>query len=131
MIRVVDTHARVWYVEDSPRLGSTARRLLLDPDARFAVPTIVLAEARFLEEAGRTKVSWTDILSALEADPRFEVYPLTLDVLRRMPREQGLEMHDGIICATALLYRELLGEDVQIITRDKRMADSRLVETVW
>ncbi len=131
MIRVVDTHALVWYVEDSPRLGSTARRLLLDPDARFAVPTIVLAEARFLEEAGRTKVSWTDILSALEADPRFEVYPLTLDVLRRMPREQGLEMHDGIICATALLYRELLGEDVQIITRDKRIADSRLVETVW
>ncbi len=131
MIRVVDTHALVWYVEDSPRLGSTARRLLLDPDARFAVPTIVLAEARFLDEAGRTKVSWTDILSALEADPRFEVYPLTLDVLRRMPREQGLEMHDGIICATALLYRELLGEDVQIITRDKRIADSRLVETVW
>lgn len=86
MILVIDTHALVWYVEDSPRLSSTARRLLLSPNVRFIVPTIVLAEARSLEESGRTKVSWDDVLAALEADPRFDVYPLTLDVLRRMPR---------------------------------------------
>jgi PIN domain nuclease of toxin-antitoxin system len=131
MILVVDTHALVWYAEDSPRLGSRARRLLLNPDVRFTVPTIVLAEARSLEESGRTKVSWDDILSALEADPRFEVYPLTLDVLRRMPRKQGLEMHDGIVCATAVLVAESTSEDVQVITKDRAIAASGLVETVW
>ena len=131
MILVVDTHALVWYAEDSPRLGSRARRLLLNLDVRFTVPTIVLAEARSLEESGRTKVSWDDILSALEADPRFEVYPLTLDVLRRMPRKQGLEMHDGIVCATAVLVAESTSEDVQIITKDRAIAASGLVETVW
>ena len=131
MILVVDTHALVWYVEDSPRLGSTARRLLLNPDARFTVPTIVLAEASSLEESGRTKVTWDDILSALEADPRFEVYPLTLDVLRRMPRGQGLEMHDAIVCATALLFADLLREDVEVITRDRQIVASGVVRTVW
>lgn len=131
MIFVVDTHALVWYLEDSPKLGRVARRLFLDPTARLTVPTIVLAEARFLEETGRTKVSWDDILSALEADPRFTVFPLTLDVLRRMPKGQMLEMHDAIICATGLLLSELAAEDVNVITKDRRIVESGLVNTVW
>src|SRR3972149_2617779 len=124
MILVVDTHALVWYLEGSPKLGRVARRLLLDPTARVTVPTIVLAEARFLEETGRTRVSWDEILSALEADARFTVFPLTLDVLRRMPKGTALEMHDAIICATGLLESELVTEDVSVITKDRRLVES-------
>lgn len=84
-----------------------------------------------MEESGRTTVAWNDILSALEADPRFEVYPLTLDVLRRMPRTPGIEMHDAIVCATAALVAESSSEDVQVITKDRAIVGSGLVETVW
>ena len=76
-------------------------------------------------------MAWEDVLSALEADPRFEVYPLTLDVLRRMPREQGLEMHDAIVCATAALLGEELGEGATVITKDRAIVASGLVETAW
>jgi len=131
MILVVDTHALIWYLEDSPRLGRVARSLLMDPLSRLAVPTIVLAEAHSLEETGRTKLSWDEILSALEADPRFTVFPLTLDVLRRMPKKKGLEMHDAIICATSVLLSDLASEDVNVVTKDRRIVESALVNTVW
>ena len=131
MIFVVDTHALVWYLEDSPKLGQAARGHFDDRSARLTVPTIVLAEARFMEESGRTRVSWDEIVQALDADPRFEVYPLTLDVLRRMPRTRAIEMHDAIVCATAGLVAESALEDVQVITKDRTIVGSGLVETVW
>lgn len=131
MILIVDTHALVWYLEDSPKLGQAARRHFDDPGARLTVPTIVLAEARFMEEGGRTKVSWDEIVEALEADPRFTVFPLTLSVLRRMAMGQEIEMYDGIICATAMLLAESLNEDVKVITKDKTIIRSGLVKTVW
>jgi len=40
-------------------------------------------------------------------------------------------MHDGIIVATAMVFRDPLGEEIRLITRDKDIRDSGLVETVW
>lgn len=131
MIHIVDTHSLVWYLEDSPKLGGAGRTLFSDPGAQFLVPTIVLAEAQSLESGGRTSVSWDEIVAAVEADRRFEIFPLTLDVLRRMPRRSRLEMHDAIICATALVSRDELAQDVAVITRDQQIIASGVVETIW
>jgi hypothetical protein len=40
-------------------------------------------------------------------------------------------MHDGIIVATALMFRDFLTEEVQLFTHDKDIRNSGLVETVW
>ncbi len=48
MINVVDTHALTRYIEDYGRLGAAGRAILDDPDAVLVVPTIALAEARFM-----------------------------------------------------------------------------------
>lgn len=99
------------------------------PDSTLVVPTIAVAEARWMIQKRRTRVAWDDLLSSLEDDPRFVMIPLTLEIVRLLP--SGLEMHDGIIVATAMFLRDSLGEDVRVITRDRRIRDSVLVETIW
>jgi hypothetical protein len=99
------------------------------PLAVLVVPTIVLAEAHHMIFRGKTKLVWSDIVRALEMDVRLLPLDLTVDVVARISHE--LEMHDGIIVATALMLEDAAGEEVRLITRDRRIRDSGLVETVW
>ena len=102
---------------------------MTDPNSDLLVPTIVRAEARWTIQKQRARVDWTDLIRSLEDDGRFTVAPLTLDIFR-LASDQ-LEMHEAIICATAILARDSLGEEVRLITRDKDIRNSGLVEIVW
>jgi hypothetical protein len=102
---------------------------MTDPLATMVVPTIAMAEARWMIRKRRARVDWNDLNTSLESDGRFTVAPLTLDIVRLVP--DALEMHDGIIVATALAVRDSMDEEVRLITRDKDIRDSGLVETVW
>jgi len=129
VIFVLDTHAFVWHLTNSRRLSKKARAILDDPEALLVLPAIALAELRFLADRGRIEISWTDIRWALAADDRCAVHATDETVVEHMP--PGLDIHDAIICGTAILRREVFGEDVAVITRDKDIRDSGLVETVW
>ena len=129
MIHVVDTHGLVRHLESAPSLGRRAHEVLSDPESFLVVPTIVLAEARYMSASRRLRVSWERVLQGVLADDRYAIYPLTVDILREI--DTRLEMHDAIICATAMLLRDSLGEGVVVITRDKEIRESGLVETVW
>lgn len=129
MIYILDTHALVWHLADSTRLGERARQIIVDPTAVLVLPTIALVEARFLSQRRRIPLAWEEIVTLLDQDSRCELHPLDRDVVDRLP--EGLNIHDAIICATALLHRDSLGEDVQVITRDRQIIASGVVETVW
>jgi len=129
MIHVLDTHALTRFVEDYRKLGAAGRAVCEDADALLIVPTIVLAEARFMITKNKLDLVWDDIARAVEADSRLLPFPLTVEVLHLLP--DNLEMHDAIICATAILLREALGEDVRVITRDHEIIASGIVQTVW
>lgn len=129
MIYVVDTHALTRYVEDYGKLGPAGRAIFDDSDAVLFVPTIALAEARFMVFKNKVQLVWEQIVGHIESDRRLVPVPLTLDILNRVPHT--LEMHDGIIVATALALRDSLAEEIQLITRDKDIRGSGLVETVW
>ena len=129
MIHVVDTHALTRYFEDLGLLRESSRAVMTDPLATMVVPTIAMAEARWMIRKRRARVDWNDLNTSLESDGRFTVAPLTLDIVRLVP--DALEMHDGIIVATALAVRDSMDEEVRLITRDKDIRDSGLVETVW
>jgi PIN domain nuclease of toxin-antitoxin system len=129
VIHVVDTHALLWHIEGSASLSRRARQVLADATDSLIVPVIVVAEARYAIEKQRTTVTWQDLLNRLETDNRFRVEALDLDLLQRAPTQ--LEMHDAFIRATALIYQEAVGESVPVITRDRRIRDSGLVQTVW
>lgn len=77
----------------------------------------------------KVSIAWDDIVRTMRDDDRWIAHPLTLDVLDRVP--DSLEMHDGIIVATAMIFRDATGEPAPLITRDRQIRDSGLVQTVW
>lgn len=129
MVYIVDTHALVWFFEESDELGKEALNILNSKDARLVIPTIVLSELFYLSQRKRITPSFEDIFQVIEQDNRCIIYPLDINVLGFLPKE--LDIHDGIICSTALVYRELMKEDVRLITKDKEILDSGIVETSW
>jgi hypothetical protein len=57
------------------------------------------------------------------------LHPLDEQIASLLPA--GLDIHDGIIVATALMHRDHLGQQVSLITRDAEITASGLIPTVW
>jgi predicted nucleic acid-binding protein len=129
VIHVVDAHPLIWHLENWRGLGQNAARILTSSRDRLIVPTIVLAEARYVIAKGGRSTTWSELLDFVRRDPRLSVHDLDLDIVNNLP--YGLEMHDAIICATVISYQEASGEPVPLITKDRRIRESGLVETVW
>ena len=129
MIHVVDTHPLIWHLEHWRGLGKKAADILEFATDDLIVPTIVLAEDRYTIAKKRRAVTWDELLTFVVVDPRFRIHDLDVEIVRNLP--DTLEMHDAIICATALAYQEAFGEPVPVITKDRRIRDSGLVDTVW
>jgi hypothetical protein len=96
------------------------------------VPVIVLAEACWLIEHGRTGIpSVREFLNVVDIDPRVVIVPLDRALLEMMLSLSTIkEMHDRQIVATALFFAAQ-GETVAILTKDANIRDSGLVSTVW
>ena len=77
MINVVDTHALVWYFEGTDELGVEAGRILADESSALVVPTIVLAEAKYLATRKQLAVTWPQMLERVKFDSRFKWLILT------------------------------------------------------
>jgi PIN domain nuclease of toxin-antitoxin system len=129
---VTDTHALIWYLEDSPRLGPDARSAFEACDRGESVvyvPTICLMEIVYLQEKGRIP---TDLKSALDAalqagNTGLVPSSLTLeivDALGQVSRAEVPDMPDRIIAATAVH----LG--VPLLSRDRKLQLSS-VQTIW
>lgn len=129
---VADAHALVWYIEDSPRLGSRAGAIMDDPRSILFLPVIALAEACWVVEHGRSSIpSVADLLSDVDADPRVAVVALNREVFdRSLQLTQVREMHDRLIVATALELAAS-GEPVQVLTKDPNIRESGLVPVLW
>ena len=127
---IIDTHALVWFLEQSPKLGKNAKNVFLDNDSILIIPTIVLAEIKFLFGKNRFSTSLEEVFTVIENDPRCIVQPMDIDVVSMLPIK--LEIHDAIITATALLFKgNPYFEDVEIITKDEEILKSKLVKTIW
>ncbi len=129
MTYVVDTHALVWLLEGDPRLGTDARSALCSNAEEHVVPVIVLAEISFLSQRKRIRVNPAMALAHITAAPDARIFPLDEVVVERLPGV--LNIHDGIIVATALLLCDALKEEVPVITKDAEIIASGLVRTVW
>lgn len=129
---VTDTHALVWYLEDSPKLGQAASGVFDACDAGESlifIPTICLVEIIFLQEKGRISA---DLLARLTLELGAESSGLRLAALTfevanavtRVPRVQVPELPDRIIAATALAL------ELPLITRDEKIRASK-IKTIW
>ena len=126
---VPDTHALVWFLEDSDRISGKAKDILASPQTQLVVPTIVLAEVEYLYRKRKIGIDLDTVLEELGDVIKCLIYPFDQAVLRRLP--QGLEMHDAIIVATGLVNQDLLGRETVIVTQDARIIELSPIKTIW
>lgn len=129
MIYVLDTHTIVWYMATDPRLSPTAEALLDDLTAELMIPTMVLVEVQHLQAKRRFDVNLASVEQQLIAVRNCTIYPLNKKVVSRIPT--GLDIHDSIIVASALVYRDIRQQPVTLITKDGKITQSGLIQTLW
>jgi PIN domain nuclease of toxin-antitoxin system len=129
---IVDTHTLLWFPEENPRLGSSAKAILEEPSSALFLPIIALVEACWMVEPGDSTIpSVEDLLAAVDADPRLEIIPWNRDLLDRSVGLTAIdEMHDRQIVASALV---LPGSGVAAarLTRDSVIQSSGLGALIW
>jgi PIN domain nuclease of toxin-antitoxin system len=126
---VVDTHALIWFLEGNPRIGTNAKNILSEPTSQLIVPAIVLAEAAWIVERGRTSIpSVMDLLNAVETDARVSIYPVDKTVIKQSVSLTAIgEMHDRQIVATTLVLASQ-NEMVALLTCDRNITgNSKLI----
>jgi PIN domain nuclease of toxin-antitoxin system len=125
---VIDTHALIWYLEEDARLSVNATlaldRIGQDVNVGF-IPTIALAELMHISEKGRTGLEFRAVLTRLEDIRNLGIASFDLEVLTRMLSLDMFELHDRIIVATALSH------DARLVTRDRAIRNSGVVECIW
>ncbi|MEY3305588.1 MAG: type II toxin-antitoxin system VapC family toxin [Pseudanabaena sp.] len=120
---VTDTHALIWYLEDSPRLSASASQVFDRCDRGelvIYIPTICLVEIVYLQEKRRIsanlKAQLDEALST--GNSGLVLFDLTIGIveaLAKIPREAVPDLPDHVIAATALH----LG--LPLISCDRRM----------
>ena len=129
MIYVLDTHTLVWYVSNDPRLSLQAQAIMDNPLSDFVVPTMVLVEIQFLNAKKRFATDLSTVYTDFIEAKNCTIHPLDEDVVSQIPT--GLDIHDSIITATALVYRDLLKQPATLITKDSKITQSGLIQTLW
>lgn len=106
--------------------------MLDDKTVSLILPIIVLAEVFDIVRKQRTAIpNVATFLNRVSSDPRFEIEPLTFDIL--LESQNALlvpEMHDRFITATALSL-EKQGFQVAVVTKDPDIAALNLVRIIW
>lgn len=129
MTYVIDTHVLVWFAEGDARLSAKAKDALADKSVQIVVPSIVLAEVWYLCSVKRIHTSVQDLYQDILRSTNCRVHPLDEEIINHLP--ERLNIHDAIITATAIFYRDVLGQDVKLVTKDKMIHDSKLVDGLW
>ena len=132
MIYVLDANAIVRYLAGSSLLSPRAKAIMDDPGEgnRMAVPTIVLTEAwDIARKKRRDFVPYLNVLRAIRSRDML-VEDLTVTIVNALP-DEGRDLHDLIILATALDLRDRYG-DVTIVSSDQDIRYRQtLIPCVW
>lgn len=124
----LDTHAVLWSLAGDARLGSRAREIIVAAKkSDLTISDIVLLEVTMLASKGRLQLSCPPLRLLSRIAEKFRVIPISPDIAAlavSLELSHG-DPFDRIIVATALV------EKVPLLTRDRLIADSGQVETVW
>lgn len=100
---LLDTHALLWWLDDSVRLGRKARRLIADPETEVLVSTVSFWEIVVKVRVGKLQAELGDIIRASESQG-FRHLAITRSHLRAL---EGLPVHhrdpfDHLLIAQAI-----------------------------
>ena len=131
MIVILDTNFLVKYFTASSDLGMSSKEIFEDKNTFLIIPSIVLVELKYLIVKSRIpKEIATSTKILLEAG-NCMVYPLDQNLINYI--HESLNIHDGIIYATAVLQTESFKEEIYILTKDKEIKDlaKSPIKVVW
>lgn len=126
---VLDTHACIFALAAPRKLGSRARKALesVESGRHLAwIPAAVAAEIVLLRELGRIAIGLPELKAAMEEAPGLRFLPLDLRQLDEFAALGGVrDAFDRLIVAGS----RAIG--AKLVTRDGRLGELGLVETVW
>jgi PIN domain nuclease of toxin-antitoxin system len=127
---VLDSHVLVWARADERRLSAVARRAILGARAEggLAVAAISLYEVARLFARGHVRAVGTVSQAVQDLVDSVTVLPLTPEIAAlatSFPREFPRDPADRLITATARAHA------LPLVTADRAIRDSPLVETIW
>jgi len=128
---VTDTHPLVWYA--SGKLAKLSRKALSAfngasrGDVLIYVPGFVFWEIGLLLKIGRISLqeSYRDWAEHLVAQQGFDIAPFTVDITSEAFNYSFDDPFDSVITATAKVF------DLALITKDRDISDSGLVDIHW
>lgn len=129
---VLDTHVWIWFLNDPKMVSSNANKLIeaaID-DNEILISSISTWEIALLAKKGRLQFTTdtVDWISQSEKLPFITFIPIDNSIALKsvnLPGPFHEDPADRIIVATALLT------GAQLLTKDRRIRDSKLVEAVW
>jgi PIN domain nuclease of toxin-antitoxin system len=128
---LVDTHVVVWLAFEQNRLSKKARSAIDDARTKedgLAISDITLLELAMLANKGRVRLDISLESFLQEVETRFVVLPLSGRACARamgLPKTYPKDPADRIIGATALV------EGLSLVTADREIHRSKLVQTLW
>ena len=128
---LVDTHVVVWLAFDQDQISMKAKTAI--DDARknadgLAISDITLLELATLATKGRIRLDISLESFLQEVESRFVVLPISGRACARamdLPAAYSKDPADRIIGATALV------EGLSLLTADRMIRRSRMVQTIW
>jgi PIN domain nuclease of toxin-antitoxin system len=106
---VTDTHALIWYLEDSPKLGASANEIFEQCDRgeiTIYIPTICLVEIVYLLEKNRIALDFKQQLDEILTSGTtglvlFDLTAGVVEALAKIPKQAVHDLPDRVIAATA------------------------------
>lgn len=128
---IIDTHPLIWYFNNQNKLSKTVLSILNSSQSNYTliIPVVVLVEIKYLINIKRINLIYQKIYKDLSSESYIEIALFDDYMIDYLPT--NLNIHDAMIVATALFYRDFIGFDVDLITKDKEIIDSNIVNTIW
>ena len=123
---VADAHSWVYYL--TGKLSRKANGVFISvengEDVMY-VSTIALAECLYLSNKGKISLDVKELFNKFEISLNFIPVSFNFEVVKLLPSIKIKELHDRIIVATSKLL------NAKLITKDREIRNSGLVETIW
>ncbi len=131
MIVILDTNFLIKYFLGSSDLGNEAKSIFEDESVFLIIPSISLFEIKYSTLKGKLPGAILESVLKLIEQGNCMLYPLDQSLLDHLSKD--LNIHDGIIYATALIQRKNFDETIYLLTKDKEIKDLKqdLVKVVW
>ena len=93
---------------------------------KLLIPAMVLAEIGYLSERNKIDTSLQEVQEYCKKYPTVQIEPITAEVIHKTFEINDIpELHDRIIAGTAYL------KNLELITNDPLIIDSKYISTVW